>query len=696
MIMAANITTPTIIRVKNAAGVVVVPVARSLKFIGAIVVTSVVAGEAVIDGPGGGGGIWDVLGNAGGGLKLGTTTADSFSFIANNIEAGGFTAGGNLYVNKAMLFLDPALSGFYNSFVSPAMAASVVYTLPATDGGAGQVLSTNGGGVLSWINSGGGGGFNPTAVPFADGGGNLVDDVADFFYNSGTKILYSAGLGFLDSGSGFSNIFTSPVLAADVNYTLPATDGAAGYVLATSGAGVLSWVSGGGGGPIAGTADTIPIFNGAGLLSSTSKLSYVDTNCSFAFGFTAAGGVVTGGAPASMSLGKADGAGSIIQMGGAASTGCLAIGYALNGGVITSGALNTSGCFSHGFADGIGSYLKTQGHGSYAQGYALTAGFIQATSEASQATGIAQAGGSLRASASASFVHGSSSIGGIESSADSATVFGKTVTGATINNGGIAAFLHAYSSAFNSVINAADGMFVSAMATSGNISVFGGNSGALFAYTTNVFNINVTSDGTFAHLVAEIGTCDVRGFGAFVSGDNNFTDGKYVKALGIGIKNQNYNCLIIGQYNVIPVVNHNTYVNVEPAFVIGIGSGDGSRLDGFRVDKDGRQITYASEVHSAIKSYIVDPGLLDARLDRTAIVLTDTIGHAAALQLPQGEDGLEFFIKNAGINYVINLTVTGGDAIDPTYLTLYGATVPIKFCAHFQYLSGIWWALSTQ
>jgi hypothetical protein len=49
-------------------------------------------------------------------------------------------------------------SSHYVGFKSPAtVSTNRIWTLPATDGTAGQALSTNGSGTLSWATSGGGG-----------------------------------------------------------------------------------------------------------------------------------------------------------------------------------------------------------------------------------------------------------------------------------------------------------------------------------------------------------------------------------------------------------------------------------------------------------------------------------------------------------------------------------------------------------
>lgn len=57
------------------------------------------------------------------------------------------------------LRLADADSSAYVGFKAPAtITSNRIWTLPAADGTTGQVLSTNGSGVLSWAASGGGGG----------------------------------------------------------------------------------------------------------------------------------------------------------------------------------------------------------------------------------------------------------------------------------------------------------------------------------------------------------------------------------------------------------------------------------------------------------------------------------------------------------------------------------------------------------
>ena len=81
------------------------------------------------------------------------------------------------------LRFEDADSSAYVGFKSPAtVSTNLVWTLPATDGTSGQLLSTNGSAVLSWATAGGGG--------------------TTFTYSSSAPGSPSAGDEWLDSTSG--------------------------------------------------------------------------------------------------------------------------------------------------------------------------------------------------------------------------------------------------------------------------------------------------------------------------------------------------------------------------------------------------------------------------------------------------------------------------------------------------------------
>jgi hypothetical protein len=81
--------------------------------------------------------------------------------------------------------------GFYIGLKSPdILAATRTYVLPATDGSSGQVLSTDGSGVLSWATAGAPAGITG-AVQF-NASGAFAADAATFFWDASNKRL---GLG---------------------------------------------------------------------------------------------------------------------------------------------------------------------------------------------------------------------------------------------------------------------------------------------------------------------------------------------------------------------------------------------------------------------------------------------------------------------------------------------------------------------
>jgi hypothetical protein len=98
------------------------------------------------------------------------------------------------------LRFEDADSSAYVGFKSPAtVTTNLVWTLPATDGTTGQVLSTNGSAVLSWATAGGGSvtiGTSAADVLSAAAGEITADDAAAdkivFWDDSADKLTYLA------------------------------------------------------------------------------------------------------------------------------------------------------------------------------------------------------------------------------------------------------------------------------------------------------------------------------------------------------------------------------------------------------------------------------------------------------------------------------------------------------------------------
>ena len=111
-----------------------------------------------------------------------TATTVNFAGAATTLNIGGSAAAINLGGGVAaaeLRFLEPSASGVnYMAFKAQAMAASITYTLPAADGSASQVLSTNGTGTLSWATAGGLAWGNTISGTTADGLGLTVSNSA--------------------------------------------------------------------------------------------------------------------------------------------------------------------------------------------------------------------------------------------------------------------------------------------------------------------------------------------------------------------------------------------------------------------------------------------------------------------------------------------------------------------------------------
>jgi hypothetical protein len=158
--------------------------------------------------------------------------------------------------------------GNYVGFKAPdALAANKVWTLPTTDGAAGEVLATDGSGGLSWVALSGAnildatitdsklqtittaGKVSGSAITSGIIGGSAAFAGTGGVTTSGNITLSPAGsaatqLRFQDDDASNYVAFKAPsTVASNLVLTLPAADGAAGQFLRTDGAGVLAWDS---------------------------------------------------------------------------------------------------------------------------------------------------------------------------------------------------------------------------------------------------------------------------------------------------------------------------------------------------------------------------------------------------------------------------------------------------------------------
>ena len=154
-----------------------------------------------------------------GGTPGGSNTQIQFNNSSAFGGSANFTWDGTnaqLGATGALRFADSDSSN-YVAFKSPATVASnVTWTLPSTDGTSGQVLSTNGSGVLSWVNRAA---ETPTSVEYlvVAGGGSGASNTAG-----------GGGAGGFRSSSSFSVTSATP-------YTVTVGAGGAGVAFSTAG-----------------------------------------------------------------------------------------------------------------------------------------------------------------------------------------------------------------------------------------------------------------------------------------------------------------------------------------------------------------------------------------------------------------------------------------------------------------------------
>ncbi len=162
-----------------------------------------------LDGAGSGAAVVDALGAIEDLIKSGTNA----SLTQLNITAQGD------------LRLEDSSGGEYVALQAPATVGSnLTFTLPSADGSSGQVLKTDGSGVLS---------FTSINTPGSSASFTQVD------------ITAQGDLRLQDSSGGEYVAIQAPAtVASNYTLTLPADDGDANEFLQTNGSGVLSWQEG--------------------------------------------------------------------------------------------------------------------------------------------------------------------------------------------------------------------------------------------------------------------------------------------------------------------------------------------------------------------------------------------------------------------------------------------------------------------
>lgn len=127
-----------------------------------------------------------------GGLITSTATGTDKNATALTLAATGTGTGTStaLYITNGRLTFTDSDDSHITSFTTGNQAANINYTLPTADGTSGQVLTTNGSGVLSWAAS--------SSVSAINDLSDAVKDITDF---SGSMILGHQTTGTLNSAS---------------------------------------------------------------------------------------------------------------------------------------------------------------------------------------------------------------------------------------------------------------------------------------------------------------------------------------------------------------------------------------------------------------------------------------------------------------------------------------------------------------
>jgi len=157
-------------------------------------------------------------------------------------------------------FRELAANGIYSVTLRAPDALSdyVVLTLPTSHGSAGQVLTTDGSGVLSWVTNtpadvvtSVNGQPGPAVILTAASVGAVAKagdtmSGALIMGPSGTLSGQAGKISFQElaaNGTDSVSLIAPDALSGSVSFVLPAADGSAGHVLATNGSGVLNFVA---------------------------------------------------------------------------------------------------------------------------------------------------------------------------------------------------------------------------------------------------------------------------------------------------------------------------------------------------------------------------------------------------------------------------------------------------------------------
>jgi len=122
-----------ILKTFNAASVLVETFTQSYKFTGGAVVTTDAFHNVTVDVSGASANAWDIFGNAGGGLVLGTTTADDWFLIAGGITRGGFESTGEFFLKTHTAYANSEDFKKTNGVSTTDATPTTIFAIAVTD-----------------------------------------------------------------------------------------------------------------------------------------------------------------------------------------------------------------------------------------------------------------------------------------------------------------------------------------------------------------------------------------------------------------------------------------------------------------------------------------------------------------------------------------------------------------------------------
>jgi hypothetical protein len=168
------------------------------------------------------------------------TFVSGLTSSGTSVFASGLTSSGviNLNAQNSIRFYDTDSSNFVAIQSAATVTSNITFTLPSADGTAGQVVSTNGSGALSFVTAASG---DVTLT----GTQTLTNKTLASPTVTGDLTINAQGdLRLADSDSSNYVALQAPsTVASNITFTLPSVDGTAGQVVSTDGSGALSFAT---------------------------------------------------------------------------------------------------------------------------------------------------------------------------------------------------------------------------------------------------------------------------------------------------------------------------------------------------------------------------------------------------------------------------------------------------------------------